>query len=117
MGHDQTEYAFVMRALVGLAIIVKLLNFDAQGWISKDLKRGDLYALIEVASGARPNGLSHDQAHRLEARGMVRAYGTAIIAPRSKAAWRCASGKRCARPCNSNGNGFPFPRGAMPMRE
>lgn len=70
-----TEYAFVMCALVGLAIIVKVLNFDAQGWISKDLKRGDLYALIEVASGARPNGLSHDQAHRLEARGMVRAYG------------------------------------------
>ena len=51
-----TEYAFVMCALVGLAIIVKLLNFDAQGWISKDLKRGDLYALIEVASGARPTG-------------------------------------------------------------
>jgi hypothetical protein len=70
-----TEYALVMCALVILAIIVKLLTFDAQGWISRDLKRGDLYALIEVASGVRPNGLSRDQAHRLEARGMARSYG------------------------------------------
>ncbi len=70
-----TEYALLMCALVGLAIIVKLLSFDAQGWISKDLKRGDLYALIEVASGTRPNGLSHDQARRLEGRGMVCGYG------------------------------------------
>jgi hypothetical protein len=70
-----TEYALVMCALVILAIIVKLLTFDAQAWISRDLKRGDLYALIEVASGVRPNGLSRDQAHRLEARGMARPYG------------------------------------------
>ena len=70
-----TEYALLMCALVVLAIIVKLLTFDAQDWISRDLKRGDLYALIEVASGVRPNGLSRDQARRLQARGMVRSYG------------------------------------------
>lgn len=70
-----TEYALVMCALVISAIMVKLLTFDAQGWIRKDLKRGDLYALIEVASGVRPNGLSRDQASRLQARGMVRGYG------------------------------------------
>jgi hypothetical protein len=70
-----TEYAFVMCALVISAIAVKLLTFDAQGWIRKDLKRGDLYALIEVASGVRPNGLNRDQARRLQARGMVRSYG------------------------------------------
>jgi hypothetical protein len=69
-----TEYAFVMCALVVLAIIVKLLTFDAQDWISRDLKRGDLYALIEVASGVRPNGLTPGQARRLQARGMVRSY-------------------------------------------
>jgi len=70
-----TEYAFLMCGLVVLAIIVKLASFDAQAWISRDLKRGDLYALIEVASGVRPNGLTPGQARRLEARGMVRGYG------------------------------------------
>jgi len=70
-----TEYALLMCALVVLAIIVKLLTFDAQDWISRDLKRGDLYALIEVASGVRPNGLTPGQARRLQARGMVRSYG------------------------------------------
>jgi len=70
-----TEYAFLMCGLVVLAIIVKLASFDAQAWISRDLKRGDLYALIEVASGVRPNGLTPGQARRLEARGMARAYG------------------------------------------
>ena len=70
-----TEYALLMCALVILAIIVKLLTFDAQGWIRRDLKRGDLYALVEVASGVRPNGLNRDQARRLQARGMVRSYG------------------------------------------
>jgi hypothetical protein len=70
-----TEYALVMCALAVLAIIVKLLTFDVQGWIRKDLKRGDLYALIEVAAGTRPNGLSPDQARRLAARGMVRSLG------------------------------------------
>ncbi len=70
-----TEYALLMCALVVLAIIVKLLTFDAQDWISRDLKRGDLYAMIEVASGVRPNGLSRDQGRRLQARGMVRSYG------------------------------------------
>lgn len=69
------EHALVMCALVISAIIVKLLTFDAQAWMRKDLKRGDLYALIEVASGLRPNGLSPDQARRLQARGMVRSFG------------------------------------------
>ncbi len=70
-----TEYALVMCALVMAAIVVKLLTFDAQGWIRKDLKRGDLYALIEVASGLRRNELRPDQARRLQARGMVRSLG------------------------------------------
>ncbi len=70
-----TEYAFVLCALVILAIVVKLLTFDVQRWIRKDLKRGDLYALIEVASGVRPNGLNPDQARRLHARGMVHGFG------------------------------------------
>ena len=70
-----TEYAFVACTLVILAIIAKLLTFDAQDWISRDLKRGDLYALIEVASGVRPDGLTPDQARRLQARGMARSYG------------------------------------------
>ncbi|MFY9695058.1 MAG: hypothetical protein WA776_20905 [Xanthobacteraceae bacterium] len=69
------EYAFIICALLILASVVKLLSFDAQGWIRKDLKRGDLYALIEVASGVRPNGLSRDQARRLQTRGMVRSLG------------------------------------------
>jgi hypothetical protein len=64
-----------MCALVVFAILVKLLTFDAEAWLTRDLKRGDLYALIEVASGARPNGLNPDQARRLEARGMARSYG------------------------------------------
>jgi len=64
-----------MCAVVVFAIIVTLLTFDAEAWITRDLKRGDLYALIEVASGVRPDGLTRDQAYRLEARGMVRAYG------------------------------------------
>ena len=41
-------------------------------WLAKNLKPGDLYALIDVASGLRPNGLTQDQAHRLAGRGMVR---------------------------------------------
>jgi hypothetical protein len=69
------EYALVICALLIAAIIVKLLTFDAQGWSRKDLKRGDLYALIEVASGVRRNELRPEQARRLLARGMVRSLG------------------------------------------
>ena len=59
-----------------LAIIINLVSrFDAQRWITRDLRRGDLYALIEVASGVRPDGLTIDQADRLKARGMVRVDG------------------------------------------
>ncbi len=68
-------YAYFISGLVFLAAIVGTMTFDAEAWIAKDLKRGDLYALIDVASGLRPNGLSPDQARRLQARGMVRAYG------------------------------------------
>jgi hypothetical protein len=62
-------------AIMGIA--KALLNkFDAHTWLTKDLKRGDLYSLIDVASGLRPDGLTDDQAARLLARGMVRIYGT-----------------------------------------
>jgi hypothetical protein len=64
-----------MCALIILAIVVKVLTFDAQGWMRKDLRHGDLYALIEIASGVRPNGLNPDQARRLQDRGMVRGFG------------------------------------------
>lgn len=68
-------YASFICGLAGLFIIVKLTTFDANDWLSRDLKRGDLYALSEVASGLRPDGLTPDQARRLEARGMARPYG------------------------------------------
>ncbi len=69
-------YISFMGVLAALFLIVKALTFDASDWISRGLKRGDLYSLIEVASGVRPDGLTPDQAHRLEVRGMVRPYGT-----------------------------------------
>ncbi len=69
-------YAIFACGFVILAIIVKLaLRFDAEAWLTTDLRRGDLYALIDVASGLRPDGLTPGQARRLEARGMVRIYG------------------------------------------
>jgi hypothetical protein len=58
-----------------VVVIVLLLKFDAKAWIARDLKPGDLYSLIEVASGVRPDGLNEGQARRLAARGMVRRYG------------------------------------------
>jgi hypothetical protein len=62
--------------IVILAVVVGLiLKFDARAWITRDLKPGDLYSLIEVASGLRPDGLTDSQARRLAARGMVRRYG------------------------------------------
>ena len=49
-----------------VAIIINLASkFDARTWITRDLRRGDLYALVEVASGVRPDGLTRDQAKRL----------------------------------------------------
>lgn len=71
-----TEYAYFMCGLVGLLVIGKLATFNAKDWIARDLKRGDLYALIDVASGLRPDGLTPDQARRLAARGMAREYGS-----------------------------------------
>jgi len=59
-----------------MGIAKTLLNtFDARTWLTKNLKRGDLYSLVDVASGLRPDGLTNDQAARLLARGMVRTYG------------------------------------------
>jgi len=70
-----TAYAYFVCGLAVLFVIVKLTTFDADDWISRDLKSGDLYSLIDVASGLRPDGLTADQARRLQARGMVRPYG------------------------------------------
>jgi hypothetical protein len=72
-------------------IIRVLTRFDAQAWIAKDLKRGDLHALIDVASGLRPDGLTPDQASRLQARGMARPYmARGISASRCGAEWPCS---------------------------
>ena len=69
--------------VVLLAMIIRVLTrFDAQAWIAKDLKRGDLHALIDVASGLRPDGLTPDQASRLQARGMARPYGCLLYTSR-----------------------------------
>lgn len=69
-------YVYLACGVVVLAVVVSFMTrFDAQAWIRKDLKRGDLRSLVDVASGLRPNGLTHGQADRLQARGMVRAYG------------------------------------------
>lgn len=70
-----SAYACFITGLVALFVVVKLTTFDADDWISRDLKPGDLYSLIDVASGLRPDGLTANQARRLEARGMVRPYG------------------------------------------
>jgi hypothetical protein len=69
-------YVSLACGFVVLAIAVNLItNFDARAWIAKGLQRGDLHALIDVASGLRPNGLTAGQAARLQARGMVRVSG------------------------------------------
>jgi hypothetical protein len=48
------EYTLVACGFVVLAIVVNLVTrFDAEAWIARGLKRGDLYALIDVASGLR----------------------------------------------------------------
>jgi hypothetical protein len=71
-----TEYVYLALAVVPLVIgLLLVTRFDAQTWLGKGLRRGDLYSLVEVASGLRPDGLTRDQAGRLLARGMVRALG------------------------------------------
>jgi hypothetical protein len=66
-------YVYLACGFVLLAIIVNLaIKFDAQAWMGRGLKRGDLYSLVDVATGLRPDGLTHDQARRLMARGLVR---------------------------------------------
>src|SRR5271156_6769225 len=74
VGMSGIAYAIMASAAVAIGLTM-LLRFDAQAWMGKGLKRGDLYALIDVASGLRPDGLMRDQAQRLQARGMVRAHG------------------------------------------
>jgi hypothetical protein len=70
------EYIYLAGGFVLLAIIFQMMTkFDARIWTSKGLERGDLHALTDVASGLRPDGLTRDQARRLQARGMVRPYG------------------------------------------
>ena len=69
------EYLYLACGLVLLAIGINLMvRFNAER-MTRGLKRGDLHSLADVASGLRPNGLTRDQAARLCARGMVRAYG------------------------------------------
>lgn len=66
-------YACIGGSLVVLGgVLVMIAAFNAEAWIGRDLKRGDLSALAEVASGLRTNELRREQAHRLEARGLVR---------------------------------------------
>lgn len=43
-------------------------------WLTQGLRRGDLYSLTDVASGLRPDGLTREQARRLQARGLVRGF-------------------------------------------
>ena len=75
------EYVTYACAFVVLAVAFNLfVKWDAKAgfsrdWVAKDLKRGDLYSLIDVASGLRPDGLTRDQARRLAARGMIYDYG------------------------------------------
>ena len=70
------EYVYLASGFVLLAVILRLIaGFDVQAWVTKGLKRGDLHSLVDVASGLRPNGLTPDQAQRLQARGMARPYG------------------------------------------
>jgi hypothetical protein len=72
----ETGYLFLACGFVFLAIVINLaIKFDPQAWIGRGLRRGDLYSLVDVASGLRPNGLTRDQAERLVARGMVRPRG------------------------------------------
>ncbi len=69
-------YVYLACGLVLLAITIKLaVNFSGKNWITRELKRGDLYSLVDVASGLRPDGLRRDQANRLIARGLVRSNG------------------------------------------
>lgn len=69
------EYMSPACALVLLAIIVRLWSrFDPNTWLTRGLRRGDLYSLCDVASGLRPDGLTQGQAYRLQARGMVRGF-------------------------------------------
>jgi len=76
-----TGYISLACGFVLIAIVIRLaIKFDANAWIARGLQRGDLYSLVEVASGVRPDGLSRDQAQRLMARGMVRTNGGAFRA-------------------------------------
>jgi hypothetical protein len=68
----------------GVVVVVAALGilafFDIESWLAEGLRRGDLHALIDVASGLRPDGLTRGQAERLQARGMVRTHRSAYRA-------------------------------------
>lgn len=69
-------YTCLAFGLLLLVIIITLaIKFPGKNWITRGLERGDLYSLVDVASGLRPDGLRRDQAKRLMARGMVRSDG------------------------------------------
>ena len=79
------EYVILACNFALLAIAINLMaKFDAQAWLAKGLKRGDLSSLVDVASGLRPDGLGPDQANRLLARGLVRAHGNGHFYPTIK---------------------------------
>jgi hypothetical protein len=71
-------------------IIRVLTRFDAQAWIAKDLKRGDLHALIDVASGLRPDGLTPDQPVACKPAAWLAPMARGISASRCGAEWPCS---------------------------
>ena len=94
-------FTYVACGVMVLAIIVTLMMFDTDSWITKNLKRGDLHCLVDVASGLRPDGLTRDQARRLEARGMVRSFdnGTFRVTLKGRLALRLRhAARQTARP-------------------
>lgn len=69
------DYVLSTCGFVLLALIIRLMSkFDPNSWLTEGLRRGDLYSLCDVASGLRPDGLTREQARRLQARGMVRSF-------------------------------------------
>jgi hypothetical protein len=70
-------YVYIAGGFVLLAIVFNFIaKFDPRDWITRGLERGDLHSLVDVASGLRPDGLTRNQATRLQARGMVEPNGS-----------------------------------------
>ena len=82
---------------------------DSNRWTSDGLQRGDLFSLIDVASGMRPNGLTDDQAFRLGRRGFVRELQNgqfrATFKGRVALRLRATAGKRGVRADNGERRG------------